>query len=46
MGKTLLPFGQLIEQERRRWAPFRRALPKADQLAFDRLFNCAKLPET
>jgi hypothetical protein len=26
MGKTLLPFSQLIEAERRRWAPFRRAL--------------------
>jgi hypothetical protein len=43
MGKTLPPFSQLIEQERRRWAPFRRALPKADQAAFDRLFDCAKL---
>lgn len=43
MGKTLPPFSQLIEQERRRWAPFRRALPKADQVAFDRLFDCAKL---
>jgi hypothetical protein len=43
MGKTLPPFSQLIESERRRWAPFKRALPKADQAVFDRLFDCAKL---
>jgi hypothetical protein len=43
MGKTLPPFSQLIEAERRRWAPFKRALPKADQPLFDRLFDCAKL---
>jgi hypothetical protein len=43
MGKTLPAFSQLIESERRRWAPFKRALPKADQAAFDRLFDCAKL---
>jgi hypothetical protein len=43
MGKTLPPVSQLIEQERHRWAPLKRALPKADQAAFDRLFDCAKL---
>jgi hypothetical protein len=43
MGKTLPPFSQLIEAERRRWAPFRRALPQQDQAIFDRLFDCAKL---
>jgi hypothetical protein len=43
MGKTLPPFSELIEYERRRWTPFRRALPKADQVLFDRLFDCAKL---
>jgi hypothetical protein len=43
MGKTLPPFSQLIEAERRRWAPFRRALRKEDQVFFDRLFDCAKL---
>jgi hypothetical protein len=43
MGKTLPPFSHLIEYERRRWAPFKRALPKADQALFDRLFDCAKL---
>jgi hypothetical protein len=43
MGKTLPPFSQLIEYERRRWAPFNRTLAKADQAIFDRLFDCAKL---
>jgi hypothetical protein len=43
MGRTLSPFSQLIERERRAWAPFRRALRKDDQAAFDRLFDCAKL---
>jgi len=43
MGKTLPPFSQLIEYERRRWAPFKQALPKPDQALFDRLFDCAKL---
>jgi 3-methyladenine DNA glycosylase/8-oxoguanine DNA glycosylase len=43
MGKTLPPFSSLIEQERRRWMPFKKALPKADQPIFDRLFDCAKL---
>jgi hypothetical protein len=43
MGKTLPPFSQLIEYERRRWAPFKRTLPKPDQALFDRLFDCAKL---
>jgi len=43
MGKTLPPFSQLIEYERRGWAPFKRAMPKEDQAIFDRLFECAKL---
>ena len=43
MGKTLPPFSSLIEQERRRWMPFKKKLPKADQAIFDRLFDCAKL---
>jgi hypothetical protein len=43
MGKTLPPFSQLIEYERRRWAPFKRALPKEEHALFDRLFECAKL---
>ena len=43
MGKTLPPFSQLIEYERRRWAPFKRELRKEDQVIFNRLFDCAKL---
>src|ERR671937_23303 len=43
MGRTLPPFSQLIEHERRSWAPFKRALRKTDQAVFDRLFDCAKL---
>ena len=42
MGKTLPPFSQLIDHERRRWAPFTRPLPKADRATFDRLFDDAK----
>jgi hypothetical protein len=43
MGKTLPAFSQLIEYERRKWAPFKRTLPKPDQAIFDRLIDCAKL---
>jgi hypothetical protein len=43
MGRTLPPFSQLIEDERRRWAPFKRALPKEDHAIVDRLFACAKI---
>jgi hypothetical protein len=43
MGRTLSPFSQLIEQERRTWGPFKRALRKEDQATFDRLFDYAKL---
>jgi hypothetical protein len=42
MSKTLPPLSQLIEQERRRWAPFKKALAKADQAIVDRLFDCAQ----
>jgi len=37
----MLPLSQVIEQERRRGMPFRRALPKEDQAVFDRMFACA-----
>jgi len=33
---------QVIEQERRRWMPFRRALSNEDQGVFARMFACAK----
>jgi hypothetical protein len=38
----MMPFSQMIEQERRRGMPLRRALSKEDQGAFDRMFACAK----
>jgi hypothetical protein len=43
MGRTLPLFSQLIEYERRRWAPFKRALPKEDHAIVDRLFDSATL---
>ena len=43
MGRTLPPFSQLIEDEGRRGAPFKRALPKGDHAIVDRLFDGAKL---
>jgi hypothetical protein len=36
-----MTFSQAVEQERRRWMPFRRALSKEDQEAFDRMCACA-----
>ena len=42
MGRTVLPFNQVLEQEFRSWAKFRRALRKEDQEAFDALFGAAK----
>jgi hypothetical protein len=42
MSPQMMPCSQVIEQERRRWMPFRRALSKEDQEAFDRMFACAK----
>jgi len=37
-----MTFSQMIERERRRWMPFRRALSKENQEAFDRMFARAK----
>ena len=42
MGRTVLPFNQILEQEFASWAKFRRALRKEDQEAFDALFGSAK----
>ena len=42
MGRTVMPFSYVLEQERERWKGFRRALNKEDQKAFDRLFDRAK----
>ncbi|MGQ9694172.1 MAG: hypothetical protein ACUVWV_05445 [Thermodesulfobacteriota bacterium] len=43
MGRTVLPFSQILEQEYTAWKKFRRALRQEDQEAFDRLFYRAKL---
>jgi hypothetical protein len=39
MSRRILSFSQVIEQERRRWMPFKRALSNEDQEAFDRMFG-------
>jgi hypothetical protein len=43
MGRTVLPYSHVWEDERSRWLKFRRALRKEDQAHFDRLFDLARL---
>ena len=43
MGRTVLPYSQVWEEERQRWWKFRRALRKEDQEYLDRLFESARL---
>jgi|UniRef100_A0A7C3SII3 hypothetical protein len=43
MGRTVLPFSQVWEEERERWRKFRRALRREDQAHLDRLFELARL---
>jgi hypothetical protein len=43
MGRTIIPFSFVLESERERWEPFRRALSKENQESFDRLFDRAKM---
>jgi hypothetical protein len=38
MSPRRLSFSEVIEQERRRWMPFRRALSQEDQAVCDRMF--------
>ena len=38
MGRTVLPYSHVWEEERSRWLKFRRALRKEDQVHLDRLF--------
>lgn len=42
MGRTVIPYSNVIEAEYRRWAKFRRALRKEDQERFDQLFEMAR----
>ncbi len=43
MGRTVLPFSQVLEQEIQEWRKFRRGLRKEDQQVLDRLFEKARL---
>ena len=43
MGRTVLPYSHVWEEERSRWLKFRRALRREDQAHFDRLFELARL---
>ena len=43
MGRTVLPFSRVLEQEAQEWRKFRRGLRKEDQQFLDRLFEAARL---
>jgi len=43
MGRTVVPYSHVWEEERERWRKFRRALRREDQAYFDRLFELARL---
>jgi hypothetical protein len=43
MGRTVLPYSQVLVQEQERLKKFRRALRQEDQEAFDALFEMARL---
>ena len=43
MGRTVLPFSKVLEQEVEEWRKFRRGLRKEDQPFLDRLFEEARL---
>jgi hypothetical protein len=43
MGRTVMPFSFVLEEEHGRWKEFRKGLCKEDQKTFDRLFDRAKM---
>ena len=43
MGRTVLPYSHVLEEEKESWKLFRKGLNKEDQEAFNRLFDRAKL---
>lgn len=43
MGRTIPSFRIAEAQEAREWKPFRRALPKRDEAAFDEMLSTARL---
>jgi len=44
MGRTVLPFSQVLAERQQEFSKFRRALRAEDQKAFDALFEQARLP--
>jgi hypothetical protein len=43
MGRTVLPYSQILEREYGDWKKFRRGLRREDQAVLDRLFDLARL---
>ena len=43
MGRTVLPYSQVLEREYEDWKKFRRGLRREDQAILDRLFDLARL---
>jgi hypothetical protein len=43
MGRTVLPFSQVLSDKQSHFSKFRRALREEDQQAFDALFEQARL---
>ena len=43
MGRTVLPYSQILERECQDWKKFRRGLRREDQTVLDRLFDLARL---
>ncbi|HVF92142.1 MAG TPA: hypothetical protein VNH22_18905 [Blastocatellia bacterium] len=43
MGRTVLPFSQVLSEQQQRLSKFRRALRAEDQMALDALFEQARL---
>ena len=43
MGRTVLPYSQVLEREYQDWKKFRRGLRREDQAILDHLFDLARL---
>jgi uncharacterized coiled-coil protein SlyX len=43
MGRTVLPFSEVLAEHQQQFSKFRRALREEDQQAFDALFEQARL---
>lgn len=42
MGKSVLPYSQVVDQEEKNFVEFRRSLTREDKELIDRLFNFAR----